>query len=70
MYELRVYVGGRTGFVCLRPPFTGSGLCKMDIVNRAIAVYEFLDASLRVSHDPIGQDSRTEIPSLSDSCDV
>lgn len=56
--------------MCLRPPFTGSGLCKMDIVNRAIAVYEFLDASLRVSHDPIGQDSRTEIPSLSDSCDV
>jgi hypothetical protein len=42
--------------VCLRPRFTESGLCKMDIVNRAIAVYEFFDSSLRVSHDLIGQD--------------
>lgn len=34
-------------------------LSKTDIVNRAISVYDFIDAQLRAGHDVIIRDKRT-----------
>lgn len=36
-----------------------TGLSKTDIVNRAIALYEFLDSQLGIGYDLIVRDSKT-----------